>query len=548
MLVCDPTSSGPIVSCDWSTFWDGGDVGFGGESINGLTTVGADAPPPPTTTTTTTAPTTTTTAPPGPSLSDGAVYVSSTSGGSVDGISFADEDVLFVDVLTGEWSLYMDGSDIGLSGSKRLDGFHVRDDGAVLFSLAAPASLPGLGTVDDSDVLEFVPTSVGAATAGTLSLYFDGSLHGLTTAAEDVDAVGLDQNGNLLISVLGTASAGFGSAADEDVMVFDGSTLALFLDGSEVGLGTSVEDVVGVSVDASGIVHLATVGNYAVPGATGSKTDALQCIPVDAAPITDCHWSTYWVGADHGFGAENVNGLTATGAVRYFSDFRAGLGPEWNVYDSIGHAGWGLRRPSAVQVVAEPGTAGDALLTITAQMGSGVESGQLVSGGLKLRKPQIYGRYMVRVKADPDPDEVTSMAALLWPQSNQWPRDGEIDIIETWASRDDRTPVESNLHWLNPLATEPYTRSDDAKALYNHPGVNGQEWHTYTLEWRPDIVSISIDGAPPLVLSTDPAEIADWNMEPTLQLDAFDAPYAPGQQPVLSGPVVMSIDFIIVQP
>lgn len=548
IAVCDPTSSGPIVSCNWSTFWDGSANGFQNETLSGLTAIGADNPPPPTTTTTTTAPTTTSTEPPTLGIADRAIYATSASGGSINGSNFADEDILWFDTVTGDWSVYVDGSDLGLAGTQKIDGFHVRTDGSVLFSLVAPAALPGLGTVDDSDVIEFTPSSVGPATSGSLSLYFDGSAHALTTSAEDVDAVSLDPSGNLLISTLGTASVGFGSAADEDVMVFDGSSLAMFLDGSTLGLLASVEDVVGLSVDPTGIIYLTTLGNYSVAGATGTKSDLLQCIPLDAAPITSCDFSTHWRGADHSFQGENVSGVTTSGAVTYFSDFSQGLGAEWTVYNSIGHAGWGLRRPSAVEVMPDPTAAGGDLLTITAKMGSGAEAGQLVSGGLKLRKPQIYGRYTIKVKADPDPDQVTSMAALLWPESNQWPRDGEIDIIETYASRATRTPVESNLHWLNPAATEPYVRSDDAKAQYVHPGISGAAWHTYTLEWREDLVSISIDGDTPLILSTNPAEIADWNMEPTLQLDAFDAPYAPGVQPSVSAPLTMYIDFILVQP
>lgn len=246
--------------------------------------------------------------------------------------------------------------------------------------------------------------------------------------------------------------------------------------------------------------------------------------------------------------AELPDGLGPLNRGDYFNDFTEPLGPEWDVYDSIGHAGWGLRRPSAIGIAADPEASGGSVLTITAEMGTGDEAGLLVSGGVKLKLPQIYGRYTMRVRVDPDPAEVTSGVALLWPESNQWPRDGEIDILETWASRATRTPVESNLHWLNPDATEPYERSDDAKSQRVHPGVDGSQWHVYQLEWRENLVSVTVDDRAPVVLSNDPAEIAQWYMEPTLQLDAFSAPDTPDQQPAVESPVVMYVDYILVQP
>ncbi len=247
-------------------------------------------------------------------------------------------------------------------------------------------------------------------------------------------------------------------------------------------------------------------------------------------------------------GIELPDGLGVLGEDEYFNDFSEPLGPEWVAYDSIGHAGWGLRRPSAIGFQEDVTAAGESVLTITAAMGVDDEEGQLVSGGLKLVMPQTYGRYTMRIRVESDPSEVTSGVALLWPESNEWPRDGEIDIMETWANRVSRTPVESNLHWLNPAATEPFERSDDAKQLATHPGVDGTLWHVYQLEWREDLVSVSVDGGEPVILSTDPTQIADWPMEPALQLDAFPSPDAPDLQPVLDAPVTMFVDYILAQP
>jgi hypothetical protein len=50
---------------------------------------------------------------------------------------------------------------------------------------------PSGANVDDSDIVCFVPSSLGATTAGAFVFHFDGSDVGLTTDDEDVDAIAL---------------------------------------------------------------------------------------------------------------------------------------------------------------------------------------------------------------------------------------------------------------------------------------------------------------------------------------------------------------------
>ena len=59
--------------------------------------------------------------------------------------------------------MYFDGSDVGLSGSGSLDidAFHFMDDGSILLSIAGLGTLPDVGSVDDSDIVRFVPTALG---------------------------------------------------------------------------------------------------------------------------------------------------------------------------------------------------------------------------------------------------------------------------------------------------------------------------------------------------------------------------------------------------
>ena len=98
--------------------------------------------------------------------------------------------------------MFFDGSDVGV-GNVDVDGFYLRPDGSFLLSFDAPVSLTGLGTVDDSDIVRFVPTSTGSTTAGTFEWYFDGSDVGLSTNDEDIDGIGFTADGKLVISTLG---------------------------------------------------------------------------------------------------------------------------------------------------------------------------------------------------------------------------------------------------------------------------------------------------------------------------------------------------------
>lgn len=236
------------------------------------------------------------------------LYLGSTSSGTAGGVSFANEDILTKDLTSGAWSMFFDGSDVGLS-SQDVDAFDVRPDGSLLVSFTSAFTLSGLGSVDDSDIVRFTPTSTGPTTAGTWSWYFDGSDVGLSTSDEDVDAFDVLADGRLVVSTTGSASVSGGSAADEDLMAFTptatGSTTkgswAMYLDGSAVGLSSSSsEDVNGVSVDATGI-RLSTVGSFSVAGLSGDGSDIFTCA---AASTTSCSFSMYWDGSANGFSGE----------------------------------------------------------------------------------------------------------------------------------------------------------------------------------------------------------------------------------------------------
>ncbi|MEM8716115.1 MAG: hypothetical protein AAGE92_10115, partial [Cyanobacteria bacterium P01_G01_bin.4] len=129
------------------------------------------------------------------------LYVSFGTNGTVDGLSFSDEDILAFDLVTNQCELLFDGSDVGLDVN--LDSVHVSDDGSILFGVKRPTTLAGIGAVDDSDIVRFTPTSTGSNTVGSFEVFFDGSDVGLTTNGEDIDGFGFAPDGRLVVSTLG---------------------------------------------------------------------------------------------------------------------------------------------------------------------------------------------------------------------------------------------------------------------------------------------------------------------------------------------------------
>ncbi len=164
----------------------------------------------------------------------------------------------------GSWSFYFDGSDVGLnnsSSSENIDAVARLSDGRLLISTTGSASVSGVSSGQDEDLLAFTPTVLGSTTSGSWSLYFDGSDVNLSNDNEDVNALFVRENlglPTLYLSTLGSFSAVGVSGANEDVVAFNptsvGSTTAgsygpgLAFDGSLYGLGSFNVDGIHIGV------------------------------------------------------------------------------------------------------------------------------------------------------------------------------------------------------------------------------------------------------------------------------------------------------------
>lgn len=252
-----------------------------------------------------------TTTQPSPPPTTDAIYLSlANSGaytvGSVTGVH--DEDIIHFDGTT--WSMFFDGSDVSVTGE--LDAFYIVDSNTILFSLAAAAPVGGLGTVEDADIVQFDGT-LGPATAGTFSLFLDGSTVGLDTSGEDIDAIDLLPDGRVLVSTVGSAGVVTG-ARDEDLLAFTPASAAwaMYFDGSDVELATnSGEDVDGVDVADSGSIYLTTRGPFSVTGVSGDDEDVFVCAPTSLGDVTSCTYSPtlYFDGSTWGLAENDVDAL-----------------------------------------------------------------------------------------------------------------------------------------------------------------------------------------------------------------------------------------------
>ena len=240
------------------------------------------------------------------------LYLSPAASGTVGGIDFADEDILAFNQNTGAYSMYFDGSNVGLS-NVNLKDFHINPDGSILFSTNKAITLVGAGRVENSDIVRFVPTSTGKNTAGTFSLYFDGSDVGLDTSSENIDGLAIAPDGQIIISTKASFSVPGASTnitgADEDLLAFTPTSLgdntagtwSMYFDGSDVGLNDgSSENVDGVWIDNTGKLYLTTVGAFSVSGVTGDGSDVFTFTPSSLGSNTSGSFNPFFDGSDAG--------------------------------------------------------------------------------------------------------------------------------------------------------------------------------------------------------------------------------------------------------
>lgn len=233
---------------------------------------------------------------------------------------YKNEDIVAFAPATGQFSIFFDGSACGLADAN-LDDFDFLANGNLIFTLRARFTLPGLGEVDDSDVIEYTPDPVGC---GAFSIKMRGADVGLTKGTEDIDGLGVAEDGSLIVSTIGTAKVPGSDGEelvvkDQSLMILDeaSGTWSLYFDGADVGLRNSSEDIRSVwkapSVDDQGNSHLYLTlsGNFSVESNNedeGDKNDVEGCTLLQTGETTECFFFKLLDGEQ--VGAENqLDGL-----------------------------------------------------------------------------------------------------------------------------------------------------------------------------------------------------------------------------------------------
>ncbi|MFC5177132.1 S8 family serine peptidase [Nocardioides taihuensis] len=233
--------------------------------------------------------TVTVTSPPPPPPPPPPVLELSTLGNVAPGVAGVpdDADVLRWDGTTLSRSVDASASPYRLGSGADVDGLVRTGDTSFLVSFADNVNVPGVGLVQDEDVVRWD----GAA----WSVWFDGTAAGLTSDALDLDEIAL-RDGQLWFSTVGATKVPgvAGTPDDADVYRWDGVRFALVWDASAAGLRTAA-DVDGLDVDAGGRMWLSFAE-------TGTAVPGLGTVPDEDVVLLDgATWSTWFDGSLHGF-------------------------------------------------------------------------------------------------------------------------------------------------------------------------------------------------------------------------------------------------------
>ena len=199
------------------------------------------------------------------------------------------DDIVAYDPSNGSWELIFDGSDVGL-GPTTFDAFTVIDGTSgpeFLFSITLPTTIPAVqdppntGITDDSDIVRFVPTSLGENTSGDLHFHFDGSDVQMTLDREDIDGLAVGNFGEILMTTTGTTIALTLEAKDEDILAFNATQFGrqttgffdFYFDGSDVGYTKKFNQIDAIHSRDDGVLYFSTQGNFDLIGPTLSGAD-----------------------------------------------------------------------------------------------------------------------------------------------------------------------------------------------------------------------------------------------------------------------------------
>lgn len=278
--VLGPVQDEDVVSYNagtWSVYFDGTAAGLTADALD-LDAIsfasGALPPPPP---------------PAGQDL-----YFSTRGNANPPGVGGTPDDADIYDWNGGVFSRVHDvtAAPYGLPAGANVDGYSRVDATHFYLSFTRQVHVPGIGNVQDEDVVYY--------SAGTWSLWFDGSAHGLGRDDDlGLDAISIVGTTLYFSTVGNTKPPGVGGAADDaDLYRWNGTSYARVWDASAKGFARSA-NVDGVDfTDATHFYLSFSGGATTVPG-FGPVRDA------DVVRNNGGGWSVYFDGSAHGLTARS---------------------------------------------------------------------------------------------------------------------------------------------------------------------------------------------------------------------------------------------------
>lgn len=164
-----------------------------------------------------------------------------TGGGEL--ADFENDDLIIFDPVLDEAEMFLDNSDLGY-GLDDINAVHLQPNGHVVLSANGPSTMgDNVLAFDKDDLVIYDPITEQA------SLFFDGSIISPELPAVDVniDSVYVLNNGDIVFSTTESASIGGTIWLDSDLVLWDGATASIYLEGADA-------DVFGAStvqLDAS---------------------------------------------------------------------------------------------------------------------------------------------------------------------------------------------------------------------------------------------------------------------------------------------------------
>ena len=221
------------------------------------------------------------------------IYFSTVGNTNPPGVAGTADDADLYSWSGSAFSRTFDASTHGVPATANVDGLERVDATHAYLSFTDAVTLPGLGTIQDEDVVYY--------NNGTWTLWFDGSAHGLGTSANlDLDALSIVGT-TLYFSTLGnTNPPGItGTADDADIYSWNGTTYARVLDATTLGIPAAA--------NVDGYVRIDATHDYFSFAADTTLTGLGAVQDEDVLGRTGTTWTTYFDGTAHGLTNANLD-------------------------------------------------------------------------------------------------------------------------------------------------------------------------------------------------------------------------------------------------